>query len=1424
VSALPKPHRVAFLVPDIKIEGPDGAYEREAAVLLWVACIETCQRHPRLAVLDADATPLLPQDGHFAPQHAGRGGRATDAFFAPTRRDEVLWLELMIASKPGVVRLHTIGRDGKQETFDALGPRLGEQIQQVLGAWLTARGLGPLPRRFEPVTGDDVLAVLRVVAPTLAEHARAWALPVATKPTWSLSIVEDEADDAQQDAPTPAPIAARPEDGDHGDEADDDELDRAFERAIDGGEDVRPVESTIDSTVDLPPGEVAPPGGVPAQPSICRPLVDRLPLPFRLPALRLLELALREELTDAVLAIDPTHPQALFARFERMAPHGKDFALLRKVIASAPGWARAYEELHAADDERGDDRDKPTDLESVAAGGVAGLCRPGSLHVLETLSERLADAGRVDEAVRLLERAVEQHDDDPGAHLALLDLHARTDREGAWLEQAMRSASQHGCPMDPVLPWYPDQIHIDLRAANALLDVGRLDEAIALRANRLAGREASWPYHTRILNSWRKDPRFVAWSYAREGYFRGDEARAVEGFGRVEPSDSLDLAIFLDSLVALGREDEVPLAWAQFGMGRGSTGAVARLAAARSLMAAGEWRRGIEELWRVELSEPGRDEHVAIARCGLVMAGTPIEVIETALGERVAIGAPTLARRMARDAADFVPAAAKSGVVARALGRGGAAADKLQPVEFDPAWLSGFASATRSRHAIDAMFAELGPLRRESPSGFDIADELERGDRIVNRWIEVAFAEASEDDPAALAQAAAYIAAQALGRYLAATTFPPSTIAGALRTVAGGALALVRRHHRALGDRDARAVLGAIDPLLRRVDRWIGTTWLGTVERSLGIDERAAGDVAGFARDYPTVAARILGPEETAVLSWSVARLHRERPEGWAAKVAAQAFRLATHTGSTGVDEWADAIVAQLAAREIETDDAIDALHTACYLADGVSAVPCVHAARVLFDAGRAPAALAVLSGGLRAADARWRDEALASLADAWKRSKLDVPLDLDKTRAGAVEALHQGDALRGEKLARWAVARDPDGREAHQCLGLALAMQGKVTDALAHFVRATHEQATRILSGALADHGKLSEAVKVLDYASRWYLRADSWLTYAEVAHRARDLARAVEAYQHAYRLDPDAFSASQLDAYAAVLGEGGDWTTCEQVARHLLRVAGDDPMWKTNAWNHLACAYIGQGRFEEAVEFAAKAVQDNPSPDNAQVFAATLERAKTQTKTAATPIAPASAAREQIFSWLETGDHARAAEQLADPSWRVRRAALHACRFRLASENQVEVTPRAQAAALAVLADSIGTMDREGLLARALALLVREQAYFARDPVPRLGDRMTREAFYQEFRARGGVVLGEDAPPPPAFVDREVVPGSKVSRASEYIALLRDLAQLTPTEALAQFELDEASYLEVAKAWSAAMDADPTIARTISAGLAKR
>jgi hypothetical protein len=139
-------------------------------------------------------------------------------------------------------------------------------------------------------------------------------------------------------------------------------------------------------------------------------------------------------------------------------------------------------------------------------------------------------------------------------------------------------------------------------------------------------------------------------------------------------------------------------------------------------------------------------------------------------------------------------------------------------------------------------------------------------------------------------------------------------------------------------------------------------------------------------------------------------------------------------------------------------------------------------------------------------------------------------------------------------------------------------------------------------------------------------------------------------------------------------------------------------------------------------------------------------------------------------------------------------------------------------------MLAATVGVTERDAVQCRVLALQIREQSYFARDPVPRMGDRMTRDAFYQEFRARGGVVLGDDAPPPPAFKDRIVVPGAKIERLSDYVALLRDLAALPPAEAIAQFDLDEAGYIEVAKAWAVAIEADPTVAPAIGAGLAKR
>ncbi len=1361
MPALRKPHRVAFLLPSVTITGSDVGISHEVALVLWIACIEAAQRHAGLAVYDAESTPLFPNEAHFTPQHAVIGATPTDPFYATTRRDELVWLEVALPKHD--VKLHALARDGKRDAFPGSGANLGDQINNAFTAWLASRGLSPLDRRHPAHDAAELIAAVRPIAPVLVEQARAWALPTA--PTWSL-VIDGGADDSAPDV-------------------EDANADLSLEIEIEAvdGEPPKPV----------------------AKSSLGRPAANKLPQnALRVAALRVLQLALREDLDDLILAVDPEQPQALFAKFR--AEGAQDFALLRRIITAAPCWAKPYAEL---------DRDTSSELEIVAGAGIAALCRPQHLDVIERVASLLEGSGLVDEGIRLLDRAQAALNEQSRAHLALLGLHPLTGRVGAWLARASRSARIHGCPMDIHLPWYPDQIQVDLCVSDALMNVGRLDEAIALRANRLEGREAAWPRHTRILARWRKDPRYVAWCYALEGYFRGDPARTVEGFGRIQPGDDVDVAALLHALVATGREDEVALAWAEFGLGRDHTGPVARLAAARALLSAGEWRRGMEEMWRVELGEPGRDEHVAIARCGQLLSCAPIDVAEAALGERVAIGATSIARRMARDVADFVPGAAKSSVVTRALG-------KVTPIEIDPASTSGFSPDTRSKKAIDRFFDGI-TVKRDPDKDSDDTTLIRKADEHVARWLEVTYAEAGAEDARALAQAATYMAAHALARYLAATTMPASPITGALRTIAAESLALVRTHREHVTDRDARALLRMIEPLLRRVDRWIGSAWLGTVERSLGIDERAAGDVAGFAREQATIAARVLGPEEAAVLAASIARLHREQPKNWAAAVVAQATQLALHTGYLGAEEWADAIVAQLAAKEIELEDAIDELHTTCYLTQGLSAKPALHAARVLLEARRGPAAVSVLIAGLPAAEPAWRDQELAALADAWSRLSIDIPFDFAKVATQLFEALQKGDAARAEKLGRWAVAYDPTNAEAHRNLGLALAQQGKVADALVHLVRATPDQATQILSGVLYQAGKLPDAMAVLDYASRWYVRADQWLTYGGIAYAAMDNPRTVHAYKLAYELDPDAFDATQLNAYAGVLDEVADYDTCEQIAKHMLRVAGDDLMWLTNAWNHLACAKIGQGAFDEAEKLASDAVAKNPLPDNTASFAATLDRAKKKQKTTPPDAVPPGKSRDPVYELIDASD-LTAAANAPDKSWRTKRAAIEAIRFRFSSENAVAVTPRARAASATLLAEAAESRDRDVVIARCTAMQIREQAAFARDPIPMLGDRMTREAFYAEFRARGGVVLGDDAPPPPPFKDRVVLPGSPISRASDYIALLRDLGAIDPREAIAQFGLDDATYLEVARAWTAAMDADPTIAQTIAAGLAKR
>lgn len=1357
------PHRVAVLWP--QLSGVDAT--SALPLLAWVAMTDAVLRTPGLGAIAPEDYHVAAVDGRHVAVHALHGGDAPAHWFAAERRDEVVWLS---GAVDGGLRLHAAHADGRRESFDALGRSFGAQLAQVLTAWLTARGLGPLADGvIAAVPGAAWTAAAAALAPVLAEL-------IATQGQW---VTSHDADPGAYDSAGAEDVAEDEDDdddeGENENDDDDDDLDAT-------GEDDAPAGATAAAAPTTAPFDAAA-------------LLAAIPAPLHALTLRALTTLDGDRAAPAFTALAPSHPWSLMRRYHATAARAPAFELVWQAIAQAPGWTAPYLALAAYDDDDAADEDDPhapTTLEVVAAAGVAGALAPDDAEVAELWGQCLDDDGRVAEALRLGERAVALDPDDADRHLALVRMHDGAERLGAWLAAAHRAGARHGCPMNPFVPWYPDQRMVDLEVATALMNVGRLDEAIALRANRLEGVEGSWPRHAGILTQWRKDPGFVAWCYAREGHARGDDGRVVEGFGRMEPDDGVDVAMLLDGLIATGREHLAPLAWAHFGRGKQLATPAAQLAAARALAAAGAWADALTELVTVQLTTPARDDHAAACHVARLLAAAPLAALEPVIAAHLDAGAVTIARRFAREVTEFVPGAGGSAIVARALGP------------------SARLAAPPPDRSTPPAFAALVAAVEAAP------DALPAADALVTGWVGAAFTTARADEPAALATTLLACATHALARYLVA---PPSLAAGALRTVAAEALQACTPHREHLRDRDLEVALAALAPAIAAADPLQADHWLAYAERRLGLDERWHGrtDRAGALAD------RLAGPERLAAMSWQVATLVRARAADWPAQVAPIAARLTWLTGATGGSEWAEATVALHAAGAIDRAAAIDALASAHFLIRGHDGTAAVALARLHLEAGHGARALACLGEGLGAGGDDWRTAQVEALRPLWKAAKVDLPIDFAKAAGGMFTALQKGEAAKAERLGRWCVALDPENEEAHRNLGLALAMQGKVTDALAHLVRATPDQATQILAGTLYQAGRLPEALVVLDHASRWYTRADQWLTYAGVVYAAVDNPRTVLGYDRAWQLDPTAFDASQLNAYAGVLDEVGQFARCEVIARRLIEVAGKDKMWLTNGWNHLSCALLGLGRQAEAIELAQKAVKQNPSPDNKDGFAATLARAKANTPTVPTPAPPPDTARHPAFQLIDDSDLHAAAALLDDASWLARRAALRAARFRHGSDNRVAVTAGARAAAAAQLAASDGTVDKDAALVRALALEVRAQADLGAEPPPLLGDRLTRPAFYQEFRARGGVVLGDDAPPPPTFVDRDGVPGSAVPRASAYVALLRDLAARAPAQALAARGLDDAGYRALAVQWAAALDADAALRAAVEAGLAQ-
>jgi tetratricopeptide (TPR) repeat protein len=1337
VASREPPHRIAFLEPQLALDAVDEPLRGTAKVLLFITLFQHLVRHPNVSVIDPDDTELRFVGGDLANLGQLHSDEVHEQLFSRSRRDEVLWLEISFSKVDAPVHLRTLSRAGKKEGFVAVGAQpLSTKILRCLGQWLAARDLEEAPRALETFEHASFLDVCR--------HLRPRILPAL------LRAKDDEPGDALEAAPL-------------------------------GAEDATSMAWGIE---DVPRSSPEPLD------------TDALEIPpvLTVEFLRTVAFTSSFDTYDFILAIDPDDPWALRDHFFARLRRGRDFDVLRRMIANAPGWGKPYlswRRAPGATTTRKQD-DGVEDEDDAHAYAAASIRIPGNHWAQANYAWALEDQGRIPEAIRYQKRALVLSGYSSDRYVGLIWLEGRLGRRGMQL----RLAPSRVRDLERRLPVGMPEVDVGLFRArlaisDALMGVGRHGEAVALREGLLRGNETRWPHHMETLEHWRKDPARLAQTYAREGHFRGDPGRVLEGLSAVSPHESygFEALALMRAFIALGQPNFATLAWAHLEARPETHFAGTRLEAARALILTGDLDRGVRELLGVALRHPQHGYEGAIHRllrlsvsCGAAAWGAVIE-------KHLARGARTVARLLARDAADFVPGAGGVKAIADALG-------EARPVPFDGAWLDPLRPYVKREAAtrIDALFD--APLVT-----------LGDADSLVDGWISaLRGVDVSEEEAAG---ELVYVATQAIARYLSATTAPPNAGAGALRTVAAEALQACSLLPASFDDKTVRAVLAVIERAAA-CDEWTLDTWLLRVERAFGLEDRYSGHFESLTVGLPRIARLLRGDERVAAEYRTAHELRRSKADGWGREAHPLLLRL-MRAGAEPSHEWSDA-----AANGLPPEDAVD-VHWTCIAATSGHATPSVNAARVLLELGRPEDAFEAVCSGIGFAGESWRKKHLVDLAPYWEAGKMDVPIDWKRCNAEGAAALQKGNLARAIKCFRWCAALDPDNRELWRNLGIAHAQHGDAFEAVRAFARFDDATEGVKLAGLVLCQAKHTKpGLEVLEYIARWFTRAEDHRYHALFAWQANDDAAMARAYGRAWEMDPAALTGVDLDGYAGLLYELGEYAACERVTKRLEAVAGSDLELQACVFHRRACADIGLERWEDALRHVRRAIELNPAAARKRYLLETLARAERREKAPVTGVEKDATAA--ALESLSEGDFQSAMTLSESADWRLRYVALLASEFRYETENEVPVTPRARKASERVLRDSRGAMDREAILARIEALSIRENALFSLDPPPPLGDRLTRARFRRDLALRGGL----PAPPEPDGAlppDAHLPEGAPITHASAYAELLRALCGTNPRGALLARGLDLDTYERVAVAWSAAMARDADLAASVRA-----
>jgi tetratricopeptide (TPR) repeat protein len=1105
---------------------------------------------------------------------------------------------------------------------------------------------------------------------------------------------------------------------------------------------------------------------------------------------------LHRRLNARVLQQVPHDPAARRIDWIYRSNEGKaDLAEMKQISQTAPNWSFPYMALRGKG---------VTDDEAMRHQLMAVFLTPGNDGAWMNLAYAFDKTTRHDAAWRIADRMIARDPSDAGLYLSAASFMRQTMRTGDAFREAvgrygqmMRQSQEGSLQVQGFTQVQAGEFYVACGHA----DAGRMEEAIAIGEKAIGeddGQRLQW--QQKELKEWKTSPQATGLGYAREGHFRGDPARVLEGFGRGKPDCAGDAAMLVDALIALGDEKLAPLAFAHMrGAGLTTWHPLGRLAGVRAMLAGGEpLAAALEGLQIVVLRDPDAQVEAEVERLLRLAAARPLREWEGYIAQRRATGAGRLARMAARDAADFVPGAEQSAVVREALGsaQGGA-----PPRAFDAASLAALAASFEGVPpervaAVDRYFAE-----HAQPT-------LATADGLCVDWTRGLAPDDEPGAPIRMAEMLLYFA-QALGRYLTATTQAPSVLAGGYRRLATNALAAVGIGSGPVRRNNVRGLLQAIEASAAGVDPWVLDPWLLRLERLWSMEARE-GDLRRVTEGLPIVGDLLRGPEQIGL---EYTRAHALKDANASPAEACALFeRSARALGkSEPFTAWSQAVVLALPPAQ-----ALDA-QWVCALPNPSAAVPWINVAKGMLALGQPDAAFEALVRAFPATGKEWRQARLAELRPLWEQAGIPVPFDFGAAAAASTSLMQQGQFEAALRPTRWCDAVDPNNATLKRNLGIIYARLGRAFEATLAFCQADSDSGPVHAAQALREANQVDAALRAYRYASAAFRTPDEWAALGAMGWQAEDDRTGAAAYAMAHELSRGQLKSTQLNAWATTLLGLGEYERARALLEEVMR-RNDDATIAPYVLQGMAQALLGLGRAPEALGYAQAAAQRAPA-QSAQEFAVTVQHAQRGTPLPVKAQHSAAAA----YTALRASDAKGALEaaRRVGGDARALRAALVASRYRFPTDNDTPISRGALDTALAALQTTAGTTDPEGALAFYDATRTCAGALFAIDLPPPLGASMSRDAFRARFASGASPAgMAQAAAAQQAVqagaagdVDPLVFPGTRVAKLSDYVRIMKGMQSGNPMGALAQMGLDMQSYGQVAMQWAQAMQRDPTL-----------